>query len=105
MVEKKESAKVEAQKAHDSVAKKTIPELRDEADSKTFVKDYLVHVDNSSKVADEVHENNKKDVVDQAIQRGLLSTGDVKLDSADVQDEHNVLLTYSVAVKLNEKTN
>jgi hypothetical protein len=84
--------------------KKTTPEERENADKDTFAKEFLVFVDDSSKVADEVHERNKVAVATEAIQRGLRPTGEVRVESEDVQDEHNVLIAYSVDVKSAEDT-
>lgn len=84
--------------------KKTTPEERENADKDTFAKEFLVYVDDSSKVADEIHERNKAAVVTEAIQRGLRPTGDVRVESEDIKDERNVLIAYSVDVKPADET-
>lgn len=78
---------------------KTTPQERENADKDTFAKEFLVYVDDSSKVADELHERNKVAVVQEAIQRGLRPTGDVRVESTEIRDERNVLIAYSVDVK------
>jgi len=83
---------------------KTTPQERENADSDTFAKEFLVYVDDSSKVAQELIDNNKASVVLEAEQRGLRTKGDVKLVSQEPQDERNVLLSYSVAVKPADET-
>lgn len=81
---------------------KTTPDIRDEASENVFAKDYLVYVDDSSKVSDELIERNKLDVETSALQRGLRPTGDVKLESKEVVDDRNVKLVYTVTVEPNE---
>ena len=95
MAEKKEeTTKVSAEK-------KTTPSLRKLSDENTFAKDYLAHVDDSSNVPSEVHDRNKKDVEQSALQRGLRATGEVELTKSEVVDEHNVKLAYTVSVEPN----
>lgn len=96
MAEKKEASTPKV-----SAAKKTTPNLRDEASENVFKKDYLAYVDDTSNVPDEVHERNQKDVEQSALQRGLRATGEAKLDSSKVVDENNVSLTYSLPVEPN----
>jgi hypothetical protein len=83
---------------------KTTPNERKDADKDTFAKEFLVYVDDSSKVADELHERNKVAVVQEAIQRGLRPTGKVRVESEDIRDERNVLISYSVDVKPADET-
>lgn len=96
MAEKKETAAPKA-----TGENKTTPSLRKLSDENTFAKDYLAHVDDSSNVPSEVHEANKVDVVQSALQRGLRATGDVELSKSEVVDEHNVKLAYTVTVEPN----
>ena len=83
---------------------KTTPQERENADKDTFAKEFLVFVDDSSKVADSIHENNKAAVEAEAIQRGLRPTGNVRIESEKIQDERNVLIAYSVDVKPADET-
>lgn len=83
---------------------KTTPDARDKADKDTFAKEFLVWVDDSSKVSDETIEVNKASVVQEAEQRGLRQDGEVTLVSKEPKDEHNVLLSYTVDVKSADET-
>lgn len=83
---------------------KTTPSARENADTDTFAKEFLVWVDDSSKVSDEIIEVNKTAVVQEAEQRGLRKAGDAKLVGKEVQDEHNVLLKYTLNVKPADET-
>lgn len=78
---------------------KTTPNVRDEAAENVFAKEFLVSVDDSSKVSDDLIKSNFESVKLEAEQRGLRLTGDVTLKSQEPQDAHNVLLTYTVSVK------
>lgn len=78
---------------------KTTPDARKNADKDTFAKDFLVYLDDSSKVPSELIESNKASVILEAEQRGLRLDGEVTLASQTVQDKHNVLLTYTMDVK------
>lgn len=78
---------------------KTTPDARDKADKETFAKDFLVWVDDSSKVSDYTIDVNKASVVQEAEQRGLRQDGEVTLVSQEPKGEHNVLLSYTVDVK------
>lgn len=79
--------------------KKTEPSARDKSSEDTFAKEFLVQLDDSKNVPDELIEDNKKAVVLEAEQRGLRADGEVELESKEVQDEHNVLLAYTLPVK------
>lgn len=96
MAEKKETATAKA-----TGENKTIPSLRDEADKNTFAKDLTAFLDNPKKIPNEVHEANKVDVVQTALQRGLRATGDVEVTKTEVLDDHNVNITYTVEVEPN----
>lgn len=80
---------------------KTTPDAREFSDENTFAKEFLLYVDDSSKVSDEAHEANKNDTVQSALQRGLRATGEAKLVNSDVRDEHNVLCSYALPVEPN----
>lgn len=80
---------------------KTTPSARKNADENTFAKDYLAYVDDSKNVPNAVHEANKVDAEQSALQRGLRPTGEAKLKDSKVKDAHNVLLTYTVPVEPN----
>lgn len=81
--------------------KKTTPDLKELADDNTFAVDFVVNLADSSKVPQEVHDNNKLSVVASALQRGLRATAEPKVSSEDVVDEHNVKIVYTVAVEPN----
>lgn len=80
---------------------KTTEALKDVASDNVFATDFLVHLDDSSKVPAEVHESNKASVVASALQRGLRATADVEVKSEKVVDKHNVEIVYTVAVEPN----
>jgi hypothetical protein len=79
--------------------KKTEPSVRDEASEDLYAKEFLVQVDDSSNVPDELIESNKLAVKLEAEQRGLRATGEATLKSKEVKDARNVLLTYTLRVK------
>lgn len=88
---KKAAAKVEG---------KTEPHAQDDASGDTFAKEYIVWLDDSSNVPDELEDQQFIDVRATAIQRGLRPTADPVLADTEVIDAHNVKLTYTVAVVL-----
>lgn len=83
---------------------KTTPSARDKADKDTFAKEFLVWVDDATKVAKETIDVNKASVIQEAEQRGLRQDGEVTLVSQEPQDEHNVLLSYTLDVKPADET-
>jgi hypothetical protein len=83
---------------------KTTPQAREDADKNTFSKEFLVWVDDSSNVPDEIVEVNKPSVVQEAEQRGLRANGEPKLESKEPKGDHSVLLTYILAVKSADET-
>lgn len=84
--------------------KKTTPSLRKEADKNTFAKDLTVFLDDPKKIPASIHEANKVDVAQTALQRGLRTTGDVEVTKTTVLDDHNVNIVYTVSVEPNEIT-
>lgn len=86
--------------AVDPVQKKSEPDAREAASGDEFSKQYLVRLDDTNKIPAELEEQQYIDVRATAIQRGLRPTGDPVLASSEVQDAHNVLLTYTVPVVL-----
>jgi hypothetical protein len=78
---------------------KTTPDARDKASKETFAKEFLVWVDDATKVPESIIEVNKASVVQEAEQRGLRQDGEVTLVSKEAKSEHNVLLSYTVDVK------
>lgn len=84
--------------------RKTTPSARENSDENTFAKEFLVWVDDSSKVSDETIEVNKASVIQEAEQRGLRKSGEPKLAGKEVQDAHNVLLKYTLSVKPADET-
>jgi hypothetical protein len=83
---------------------KTTPSARDKADKDTFAKEFLVWVDDATKVSAYTIDVNKASVIQEAEQRGLRQDGEVTLVSQEPQDEHNVLLSYTVDVKPADET-
>ncbi len=73
--------------------------LSAKADKESFKKEFLIWVDDSSKVSKETIDVNKASVVQEAIQHGLRPDGEVSLVSQEARGTHNVFLTYSVDVK------
>lgn len=78
---------------------KTEPSAKEDASKDLFAKEFLVYLDDSSKVPDELIESNKLAVKLEAEQRGLRAKGEATLKSKEVKDERNVLLTYTLPVK------
>lgn len=83
---------------------KTTPDARKSASEDVFAKEFVVQVDDSSNVPDELIESNKAATQLEAEQRGLRATGEVTLKSKEAKDERNVLLTYTLPVKSAEDT-
>lgn len=81
-----------------NVEAKSSPNVKAEADNETFAKDYLVKLDNSKVIPQEIIDRQISDVKASALQRGLRPTGDVKLEEKKVVDDQNVLLVYTVPV-------
>lgn len=80
---------------------RTIPNVRDDADANTFVKDYLAQLEPGVKVdklPKELIERQYADVRQTAMQRGLRPTGTPRLIGSKEIDKRNVLLTYAVNV-------
>lgn len=78
---------------------KTEPKVRDEASENVFAKEFIVTVDDAENVPEDVIEHNKAAVVQEAEQKGLRATGDVKLESSKALNSRNANLVYTVPVK------
>lgn len=83
---------------HVTPRKKTSPAVRRGADD--FAKDYLVKLEDPTKVPDAVHDANKADLEASALQRGIRLTGKVSIETKKV-DENNVLITYTAKAEPN----
>jgi len=80
------------------VEAKSSPNVKAEADNETFAKDYLVKLDNSKTIPQEIVDRQIQDVKASALQRGLKPVGEVTLESKKAVDDQNVVLVYSVPV-------
>lgn len=78
--------------------KKTSPGVRRSTDD--FAKDYLVKLEDPTKVPDSVHEANKADLEASALQRGIRLTGKPSIETKKI-DDNNVLITYTAKAEPN----
>lgn len=95
---KKTEVPVEEKPVKATGDRKTTPNIRDKADKDTFAKDFLISVDDNTNVPDELIEVNKPAVVLAAQQRGLRTTGDVRLESKEPRGNRDIFLVYTVDV-------